>query len=87
MKQLSKSFRMNTKLLKKARSEQEVKEMEEMYNSSIRFREMLTDILEEDKAHLERKALNLLPSFMWKWRYNKLTSEIRAIDSLINLLK
>lgn len=78
---------MNSKLIKKAKSEEEIKEIKELYDSSIRFREMLTDILTEERTALERKALNLTPSLVWKWRYNKLTSEIRAINSLINLLR
>lgn len=78
---------MNSKLLRKAKSEEETKEIQEMFKASARFREMLTDILEEEKEALRKRALNLSPSFLWKWRYNKLTAEIRAKDSLINLLK
>lgn len=78
---------MNSKLGKKAKTEQELKEIRELYKSSFRIRELLTDILQEEVDVLENKALNLIPSLMWKWRYNKLTAEIRARKSLINLLK
>jgi len=78
---------MNSKFLRKVKSQEESREIEELFEYSYKFREMLTNILEEEKEVLEKKALSLSPSLMWKWRYNKLTAEIRARNSLINLLK
>lgn len=78
---------MNTKLLRKARDEQEKKEIEELFNSSSEFRSILTEILQGEMEELETQALNLKPSLMLNKRYFKLIAEIKARKSIINLLK
>lgn len=78
---------MNLKLLINKSEEEERKEMEGLYKSSIRFRKEVIDILEKDIEQLKTKLVRLRPSFLLHHKFHKITSEIKAKEDLINLIK
>lgn len=77
---------MNSRWIKRV-GEEEAKEIEQLFNSASLFRKHLIELLEEDLELAKTKALSLSPTFFLQKKYVKLTSDIKAINNLISLLK
>ena len=78
---------MNTRYIKKNSTEEEIKEIKELYQSSSMYRELLSSLIQEEIDYLTKKLTSLSPSFVFYMKYYRIVSQIKAKEDLLKLIK